>query len=93
MGLDTCFKNIFTQDDLSCAKPNKDFFINILKKLKATPNEVCSIGNSYQLDIAPAKKLGITTILLTSKKDTYPCADYIIKSFNEIKEILLDNIN
>lgn len=92
INIDKCFKYIFTQNELGCAKPDKKFFINILNFLNIKPYEACMIGNSYRLDITPAKQIGMHTILLTSKKGTYPEADYIINNFKDLI-IIMKKIN
>ena len=88
IGINKCFKYIFTQNELKCAKPNKDFFINILNILQASPSEVCMIGNSYRLDITPCKQLGIHTILFNQSKNNFPDADYVISDFKNLNNIL-----
>lgn len=88
IGIDKYFKEIYTQIDLKYPKPKKEFFLALLEILKATPSEVCSIGNDYELDIKPAKQLGIHTILLTDNNNSLENADYNINDFREIQKTL-----
>lgn len=90
--INSYFKYIFTQNELGYAKPNTKFFTNLFKFINISASETCMIGNSYRLDITPAKELGLKTILLTSKSGEFPNADYITNNFKDIPK-LLDKLN
>ncbi|MEK6862678.1 MAG: HAD family hydrolase [Nanoarchaeota archaeon] len=61
------FKDIITPEDSGYEKPDSRAFEYVLKKYNLNVDEVISIGNSYTFDIAPAKSIGIKTILITKK--------------------------
>jgi len=94
VGIGNYFKYIYTSKELGYDKSNKLFYISILKNINVSPSEVFMIGNDYKKDIENAKIVGINTIYLLN--DTKNCcfndyskADYIIKKFNELYNILL----
>lgn len=54
--------HFFFSYDLKAIKPSLKCFKSILSHYKLKPSEVLMIGNTYEDDIKPAKKLGINTI-------------------------------
>ena len=88
IGISNYFKDIYTQFELRCSKPEKEFYLTLLSLLNASPSEVCSIGNDLELDILPAKELGIHTILLDENKLYFTDDDYTINNFRDIPKIL-----
>ncbi len=51
-------------EDIGISKPDPSFFENILKKLDLRPQEAIMVGDRFDNDIIPAKKLGMKTILV-----------------------------
>jgi FMN phosphatase YigB (HAD superfamily) len=56
------FKTVALSSRLGYAKPNPDIFIWALQNAKTRPEEAVMIGDSRQLDILPAQRLGMHTI-------------------------------
>lgn len=84
---------IIESAEIGVSKPNPEIFQYAINKLDLTPRECIVIGDSYNKDIVPSKTLGCNTIWLKGKgwKDNpinHPCADEIIGSINELKDIL-----
>jgi len=84
------FSFIITPEDTGTMKPSKTYYELALKKLKVKPEEAIVVGDSYQRDLAPAKTLGIKTVLLAntedSDKDGNP--DFRINKMIELKKII-----
>lgn len=59
---DINFPLITTMENMHYAKPNVEYYIEILEKLNGTPKDTIMIGDDLEMDILPAKKLGIKTI-------------------------------
>lgn len=59
---DINFPLITTMENMHYAKPNLEYYIEILEKLNGNPNDTVMIGDDLEMDILPAKKLGIKTI-------------------------------
>ncbi len=55
------FDQVFISEEMNEEK-SKNFFIKVLKELKAKPQECLMVGDSPTADIEPAKKAGLRTI-------------------------------
>ena len=88
VNLDSYFDYYFTSKELGARKPDAAFFENILQKLGANAENTVMIGNDYLKDISGAKKAGLKTVLITKLNQLFPEADYIVKSFGELIDIL-----
>ncbi|SFH42657.1 putative hydrolase of the HAD superfamily [Priestia megaterium] len=86
------FQYLFTSRELGFSKPSLDFFNKIVQTLDFTPQECIMVGNDYNKDIIPAKKIGMQTILFSqvSNKENFNYADYVINSMGNLHEIILE---
>lgn len=77
-------------------KPNPKIFEIALNELGINPKDAVMIGDSYTNDIVPANSIGCKTIWINNKgwceQNEYNKADFIIKSFKELPEILKTEI-
>lgn len=87
VSLDSCFDYYFTSKELGARKPDTAFFESIVQKLGTSAENAVMIGNDYEKDISGAKRAGLKTVLITMEKGNYPDADFVVKSFDEIKYI------
>jgi HAD superfamily hydrolase (TIGR01509 family) len=62
-------------------KPSQEAFLHALNKLKSIPERTFVIGDDEQIDIFPAKSIGIKTLLIG--KSSKSSADFKSKSFGE----------
>jgi 2-haloacid dehalogenase len=67
LGVRDYFKEIFVSDKLKLAKPNKEFFIEILNRIGLSANEVIFIDDQKR-NLLPAKELGMKTIWVNNTK-------------------------
>ena len=87
------FDTLIIGDDISKTKPNVKFFIEASKKLGIKPYEAVMVGDHPEVDLLPAKKLGVTTVWikkgywssLIKSKPRY--VDFIIKDIKEVVDI------
>ncbi|MHA2960510.1 HAD family hydrolase [Priestia megaterium] len=86
------FQYLFTSRELGFSKPSLDFFNKIVQTLGITPQECIMIGNDYNKDIIPAKKIGMQTILFSqvSKDANLNYTDYVMNSMENLHEIILE---
>jgi putative hydrolase of the HAD superfamily len=88
LGIKKYFSAIIDSRVAGFEKPDPRIFEAAINKLAVLPQEVIVVGDSYERDIQPAKKLGCTTMWLDGKSWTKPadisCADYVIKSLYEL---------
>lgn len=83
--LHSYFEGIALSSKYGVKKPNPEFFIRAIKDFQ-TEEKLWMIGNDYDCDIVPAKKLGIQTIFIESNlTPSHPETDRLI-GFNA-KEI------
>ncbi|MBS4203625.1 HAD family hydrolase [Lederbergia citrea] len=74
------FNHLFTSRELGI--PNLEFFTKMLGDLNLKPEECIMVGNDCEMDIIPAKAVGLHTILFTEEnnKAIFNYADYLISS-------------
>ena len=78
------FDKILYSYELGIMKPNPKIFQMMLSSLKIKPEEMLWIGNSYESDFLPAKKLGIKSLLI-DVKDDHKSVRERISNLNEVK--------
>ena len=92
-GLDRLFDVAIDSAVVGVRKPDPEIFGLALRKLDIVAGDAIVIGDSYDRDIEPAKKLGCRTVWLKGRSWTdfpteTPAADVVIGRFEELKEIL-----
>jgi FMN phosphatase YigB (HAD superfamily) len=80
------FKYLFTSNELGYSKPSLEFFNGITSGLNIEANNCIMVGNDYLKDIAPAKQVGMRTILLSDEMNEFlmTYADVVITSMKEL---------
>ena len=83
------FDHLWTSKELGATKPNTAFFSAVLAKLALPAGACVMIGDSYEKDITPARRLGMRTIWLTpSTPEDAPAADAIAHSMDALPAAL-----
>lgn len=97
LSLKKYFTSIVDSAVVGIRKPDPKILEIALNKLGVNPNDAVMIGDSYNNDIAPAKLIGCETIWINNKgweeQNENNKADFIIKSFKELPEILVTKNN
>lgn len=57
------FKFLITPEDTGVMKPSEKYYIEAMKRLKLSESEILAVGDSEERDIAPARILGIKTLI------------------------------
>ena len=65
------FALVLGSEEVGSAKPEMEFFQEAISRAALPPAEVLMVGDSMRLDIAPARMLGMHTILY-DPYDFYP---------------------
>ena len=90
------FNVIIDSKIVSVTKPDPEIFQFAIEKLNISPEQTVVIGDSYDRDIEPAKKIGCKTVWLDVKSWQRPVdtsyADKIIHSLAELCRYSLDLI-
>lgn len=80
------FRGIITADDVSYSKPDLEPYVKALEMTACPPHQHVSIGDREKVDIFPAKKLGMRTILVWGASDV---ADVCIPTVYDVPNVLL----
>ncbi len=86
------FDLILVSEELGCRKPQRAIFDAACQGLRIAPDEAIFVGDSPQIDIAGAKRIGMGAIWLNrtgeSLDESIPPPDHIVRGLEEIKQIL-----
>ena len=93
-GLQDLFTAVIESAAVGIRKPDPALFALAAERLGEAPANCYVIGDSYEKDITPAKKLGCKTVWLKGEgwgktPETTPDADHTIRELPQIKEIIL----
>ena len=88
IGAHKYFDHFFSQKELGFKKPDPNFFLSIINKLNLNPSTSLMIGNSYEKDIAGAKKAGLNTLFFNEMAlpGDHAAADRIIYTMKDLKK-------
>ncbi|HTE22118.1 MAG TPA: HAD family hydrolase [Candidatus Limnocylindria bacterium] len=78
------FTVLLTGDDIKERKPALDGFHLMIERSKLPPENLLYVGDRVDVDVKPAKAVGIQTCLLYSSS---PEADYCFMSFKDILSV------
>lgn len=82
------FERVFsTVDDFGTVKPDPVIFEKILEYTGLPANQHLMIGDRVEVDLVPAKKIGMKTCLVWSKSDN-PSVDFILPTVYGIVNLL-----
>lgn len=79
------FTSIISGDDVPNRKPALDGFSLIIQRSKLPASQILYVGDRVDVDIKPARKLGMKTCLVYSKSSQ---ADYSINSIRDLLTLL-----
>jgi len=71
IGIQRLFDGIFTYNSFKILKPDIELFKKVLKKIKAAPQECLVVGDRDDIDLSPARKLGMKTLEVSGPEDLY----------------------
>jgi len=86
------FSRIVLSEDVGTMKPHPGIFTAAVSSLECAPHEIAYIGDSFENDIAPAKRCGWMTVWynpdgITPPENEANSADYIIASLDDIPRV------
>lgn len=77
MNLHDYFDSIVVSSEIESEKPEPEGFLETLKNLNMTPEEVIYVGDNFHDDVRGANKVGIKALLVERwSKHTYPEGNY-----------------
>lgn len=83
----TLFETIVTSELTGVNKPNPEPFEHVLGFTKFSPEQHLMIGDRIEIDLVPAKKLGMNTCLVWSNEKN-PAVDVTIPTVYDIANLL-----
>ncbi|MEM3586257.1 MAG: HAD family hydrolase [Candidatus Jordarchaeaceae archaeon] len=82
------FDPLITASEMEKGKPDPEPFKRISQILGIDPSYIMMVGDSVSSDLAPAKKLGMKTALISEKKISTHLADLEARNVMELNEKL-----
>lgn len=71
LGLEGLFEKIFTYNSFKLLKPDPQFFQRAAENMGVEPEECCFVGDRYNVDLNPAKGLGMKIYEVQGPEDIY----------------------
>lgn len=71
LGVLDCFDAVLTLSESRVFKPSPKLYRMISKQLNVEPGHCLSVGDRYDLDLAPAEQIGMQSHLVTKMDDLY----------------------
>ncbi len=88
-GIAKYFSSICISESVGCKKPDPEIFLACLRELSVPPSEAVFVGDNPQMDIEPAKALGMRAVWLKNEHFPEPAfCDGVIMSIEELPELL-----
>ncbi|MEO0142519.1 MAG: HAD family hydrolase [candidate division WOR-3 bacterium] len=69
IGIEALFDYVFTYESFNLIKPDPKIFKMVIKRLKVKPEECLMVGDRYDVDLNPAKELGMKIYEVKGPKD------------------------
>jgi FMN phosphatase YigB (HAD superfamily) len=79
------FTYLLSGDDVKERKPALHGFHKMIKLSKVSPEQIMFIGDRVNVDIKPAKQVGMKTCLIYSQSEE---ADFSVQSFQELLDVV-----
>ncbi len=69
LGIEELFDSIFTYESFKLIKPNPEIFEMVINRLKLSPEQCLMVGDRYDVDLVPAKEIGMRIYEVKGPKD------------------------
>ena len=86
LGVDQYASYAASAEDYGTLKPNSTPFFKMAEAMELLPKEILYIGDSYSKDVIGSKNAGMSSVMITNKKGSYPLADIVVKNYMELKD-------
>jgi len=71
IGVNGFFDSVFTYNSYHILKPDPAFFMRAAEDLKVAINACCCVGDRYDIDLKPAKAIGMSVLEVQGPEDIY----------------------
>ncbi len=89
-GLDKYFDAVVMYQDTGKRKPAKEPFLRICADLEVGPEECLMVGDRPERDVQGGRSVGMKTCLVSYEQMRHATADYEIKDFADLLDIVPD---
>lgn len=72
LNLTNYFDELFISSEIGQEKPDPGFFMKPVKHFDTRPNRSLMVGNKPEVDLEPARDIGMDTLLIVEGEDTAP---------------------
>ena len=86
LGVDQYASFASSTEDYGTLKPNSTPFFKMAESMGLLPKEILYIGDSYSKDVIGSKNAGLSSVMITNKKGSYPLADIVVKNYMELSD-------
>jgi FMN phosphatase YigB (HAD superfamily) len=90
-GIEKVFHCTVFSSDSRSIKPSPTLYESALSGVGARPEDALFIGDSIRYDMEGARKVGMTTVWVTSRSVPHPCVDHAVESILELETRLADS--
>jgi HAD superfamily hydrolase (TIGR01509 family) len=84
-GIDGVFHHPIFSSDFRSIKPSLTLFREALDRMGTKPSEAVFIGDDLRRDMQPAKKLGMTTVWMSSQTQAPPNVDFVLPDIHSLE--------
>lgn len=88
LGLGKFFDALFISSEVGFHKPDRRIFTAALDQLGQTGERTCMIGNDVEVDLAPARRLGLQTLLFWPGDSSPPDWSPVAASWSEVGDVI-----
>ncbi|HAP69505.1 MAG TPA: hypothetical protein DCR04_07230 [Flavobacteriales bacterium] len=81
------FNQVVVSEEIGCRKPTRDFYEQVVSRLGVKPSEVLYVGDSLELDVWPALKVGMNAFLI-DRDGCYPRYENRLDSFSSLNQVI-----
>lgn len=86
----TIFELVVGIDDTGVSKPDLSFFRTVLNQTDLKPDKHLMIGDRVEIDLAPAKQLGMKTCLVWTEEKEIGGVDFCFPTVYDVKKLLIE---
>jgi putative hydrolase of the HAD superfamily len=82
LGLDAVFNDVFTFNTFNLLKPDPGILGGVLKRLEARPDECLMVGDRFEVDLIPAREMGMRIYEVKGPEDILKLSRELIQNIS-----------
>lgn len=89
LGVEDLFEVAMSSEDTGYLKPHSVPFLQLSRRLEASPEQVLYVGNSAEYDISGARAVGMKTAHIVGARNGDDGADFIFSDFLQLRDWII----